>query len=451
MILTTNARIAVGTRPRIFDRRKAGAILKQSGLASLADYVYELDSDLYARAKNAEGQYSYLRYMTKVREMVETSFYQVLPDHRDPASLIVEQAEALQARPRSNATVIILNNTSLLGHVSVLLSMSSSLRDRFGEQGLYVVCLFYRKGYTEWSDRLESKGFVVHDLVSTQIADRLKEVNEVLRPSDCLWWGWPPGQWMGPLFCPASNHRSISFKYDFPLSRRFCSHHVGYGAAYASLITDEKPVLGFHQPVFIDSIPGFSAGFVSDQCQKRQAELLRYPLSQRPFIHIGTLARAEKIRQKQFLSAVIAAMLKDKRIVFHWTGRAVDQQIKQRFIESGLASRQRFHGWVKSVDYLPKLDIYLDTFPYGTGEAFVSAGYLGIPLVAMASPYESSFTHLFNAELTNEIVMPAHQQYITRILRLCSGEAQGLTTFQQSQAFEAIFNSPKMVDLPHQI
>jgi hypothetical protein len=441
----------VGTRSSIFDRRKAGAILKQSGLASLANYVYGFDSDLYARAKNAEGQYSYLKYMAKVREMVEASFYQVLPDHRDPASLIVEQAEALQGRPRSGATVIILNNTSLLGHVSVLLSMSTSLRDRFGEQGLYVVCLFHQKGYTEWSERVESKGFVVRDLVSTQIADRLKEVNEVLRPRDCLWWGWPPGQWMGPLFCPASNHRSISFKYDFPLSRRFCSHHVGYGAAYARGITDEQPVLGFHQSVFIDAIPGFSAVFVSDQCQKRQAELLTKPLSQRPIIHIGTLARTEKIRQKAFLSTVIEMMLIDKRIVFHWTGRAMDQQIKQSFVESGLASRQFFHAWVKSVDYLPKLDIYLDTFPYGTGEAFVSAGYLGIPLVAMASPYESSFTHLLNAELTNEIVMPARPQYIMRILSLCSGKSQGLTTLEQSQAFEVIFNSPEMVDLPHQI
>jgi hypothetical protein len=451
MILATNARIAVGTRPRIFDRRKAGAILKQSGLASLADYIYGFDSNLYSRAKSTEGQYSYIRYMTKVREMVETTFYDILPDHRHPASAMAGQAEARQARPCSDTTVIILNNTSLLGHVSVLLSMNTALIDRFGERGLYVVCLFHQKGYREWSERLKSKGFVVFDLVSTQIADRLCEVNEVLRPHDCLWWGWPPGQWMGPLFCPSSRHRSISFKYDFPLDRRFYSHHVGYGAAYASSIVDEKPVIGFHQPVFIDSIPGFSASFVADQCQRRQGELMKQPLTRRPIIHIGTLARAEKVLQKDFLAAVIEIMLKDKRIVFHWTGRAMDKQIKQRFADAGLAGRQLFHGWVKSVDYLPKLDIYLDTFPYGTGEAFVSAGYLGIPLVAMASPYESSFTHLLNVELANEITMQGYQQYIMRVLSLCSGEAQSLTTLQQSQAFEVIFNSAEMVDLPLQI
>mgnify|MGYP001367013414 CR=1 FL=1 len=55
---------------------------------------------------------------------------------------------------------------------------------------------------------------------------RFRELLNVYSPQQYIWWGWTPGQWIGPLIAPHSIHKSVSFKYDFPMSQRFDCHYI---------------------------------------------------------------------------------------------------------------------------------------------------------------------------------------------------------------------------------
>ena len=140
-------------------------------------------------------------------------------------------------------------------------------------------------------------------------------------------------------------------------------------------------------------------------------------------IHVGTLGRSEKIAQQPFLETLKEIMLNDSRIVFHWTGRENSKSINDFFAKYGLVSRTVFHGWVNPFDYLKQLDVYLDTFPFGTGETFVLAGLMGIPLVTMSSPYEANFTNLI-APLSGEfanLICTSAEEYCLKVSQLLAG------------------------------
>ena len=51
-----------------------------------------------------------------------------------------------------------------------------------------------------------------------------------------LWWGWPPGQWLGPLAFPDLNQVCVSFKYDYPSVPGFDAHFICYGDKYSNFI-----------------------------------------------------------------------------------------------------------------------------------------------------------------------------------------------------------------------
>ena len=78
------------------------------------------------------------------------------------------------------------------------------------------------------------------------------------------------GQWIGLLLSPNICHRSVTFKYDYPSSSRFTSHHIGYGDSYVKLISDSTCELyGFNQYFDANLVEGFSFKSCKDSAAKK--------------------------------------------------------------------------------------------------------------------------------------------------------------------------------------
>lgn len=114
-----------------------------------------------------------------------------------------------------------------------------------------------------------------------------------------------------------------------------------------------------------------------------QAE--RYRLQLGHEIVLGTVAREEKIAHPQYLETVATVLRELPQAVFIWTGKKERADIRNFFLETGLARQQRFVGWVEPDKFICLLDVFLETFPQG-GTMTALAMEHGVPVVAMNSP-----------------------------------------------------------------
>ena len=393
---------------------------KADSLRQLVKDLYFYDADLYQSIKHNEGQYSYLSYVKYIRKAIDCVFYKPLPW----SSNKITDSIITSTQKRSNDTCIILNNNSLLAHVTVLRSFSPFINNFASKGNVQVLALSKSPGDQEskWKSALHESKLSTFDSKITGFFNRFIEVESLLRPRQYIWWAWPPGQWMGPLLAPSAIHRSVSFKYDFPSAAYFDSHHIGYGETYARHINDSCPIFGFNQIFNADLIPGFSYHKAADHVSSLDQRNENQPLNTKSIINAGTLGRSEKIAQPSFLSAIKSILLGDQRVVFHWTGVDEREDIVKYFHESNLSDRVKFHGWVEPFHYLSNLDIYLDTFPYGTGETFVMSGLMGLPIVALYSPFEANFSNLLAEDSSSfSYLALSPDQYVDKALAICSG------------------------------
>ena len=409
--------------------------LQYTTLQSLIGDLYAFDVNRYSQLKKDEGQYAYFNYIERVQRAINSVFYKPLPGHLTSIASRIKSS----ASPRSADTCIVLNNNSLLGHVTVLRSIGFLLQKYSRKGRIYVISL--TKGPDDqvlsWKNSLSQANLQIFDLSKFNMADRFNEVDSLLKPRQYIWWGWPPGQWIGPLLARNAIHRSVSFKYDFPAAEYFHSHHIGYGEKYANNISSNCQIYGFTQHFAVDLIPSFSQEKkeISLQARSNSNKLL----ASKKVVHLGTLGRSEKIAQKPFLKAVKNILLSDKRVIFHWTGKEKSQPVLDYFNKYSLTKRNIFHGWVQPYDYLKQLDLYLDTFPFGTGETFVLAGLMGIPLVAMDSPFEANFTNLFtNTSEIPSFISSNVTDYCLKVKNLLLGSDQHCPQ-SISSSFEEIF------------
>lgn len=96
-------------------------------------------------------------------------------------------------------------------------------------------------------------------------------------------------------------------------------------------------------------------------------------------------ARLEKIKQADFLQAVIKILKEDKDAHFKWSGYSHDKELDLFFLENNLESRHSFVGW-KDADGLEEeiagSDLILSTFPLGLGTVECIAAENKIPIVS---------------------------------------------------------------------
>ena len=99
----------------------------------------------------------------------------------------------------------------------------------------------------------------------------------------------------------------------------------------------------------------------------------------------GTLAREEKINQPSFLAAVSEILRANPGVGYIWTGRTEHPGIWNHFRTTGVADRCHFVGWVDTRLYAAALDLFLESFPFGTGVIPYQALGAGVPLLSYFS------------------------------------------------------------------
>lgn len=119
----------------------------------------------------------------------------------------------------------------------------------------------------------------------------------------------------------------------------------------------------------------------------------RFPES----VLLGTLAREEKINSAPFLQAVADILLAHPQAGFLWTGRSEHPGIAGFWRDAGVAERCHFVGWVDTRLYAAALDIFLETFPFGSGVTSYQAFAAGVPLLSYLHPQTIFGTHYWHS------------------------------------------------------
>lgn len=119
----------------------------------------------------------------------------------------------------------------------------------------------------------------------------------------------------------------------------------------------------------------------------------RFPES----VLLGTLAREEKINSAPFLQAVADILLAHPQAGFLWTGRSEHPGIAGFFQAAGVGPRCHFVGWVDTKLYAAALDVFLETFPVGSGVTSYQAFAAGVPLLSYLHPQTIFGTHYWHS------------------------------------------------------
>ena len=81
----------------------------------------------------------------------------------------------------------------------------------------------------------------------------------------------------------------------------------------------------------------------------------------------GTLAREEKLNDPEYLNCIADILEANPQSGYIWTGRIHEPTIQAVFDQRGIAQRCHYIGWVNTKLYCQVLDIFLDSFPCGSG------------------------------------------------------------------------------------
>jgi predicted O-linked N-acetylglucosamine transferase (SPINDLY family) len=125
-----------------------------------------------------------------------------------------------------------------------------------------------------------------------------------------------------------------------------------------------------------------------------------------PGFLLGTLARPEKIASPPFLECVTRILQAHPQARYLWAGRDEHAGIAEFFRSRGVADRCHFVGWVDTRLYAAALDLFLESFPLGTGVVPYQALGAGTPLLSYFAPttvFGVSFWHEFPDEVPRDL------------------------------------------------
>ena len=96
---------------------------------------------------------------------------------------------------------------------------------------------------------------------------------------------------------------------------------------------------------------------------------------------LGTMGRAEKLKDPSFLNSVSEILKNNPNAIFMWTGQSEDSFIKSTFEQAGVGKQVEFIGWVDTKVFAHVFDIHLDSFPFGNGITALHSMAAGTPVV----------------------------------------------------------------------
>lgn len=102
---------------------------------------------------------------------------------------------------------------------------------------------------------------------------------------------------------------------------------------------------------------------------------------------LGTLARAEKIDNPEFIRTLARILHANPDAVYLWFGTSELDSVRKLMEQHQISDRCIFMGWVNNVaQYAKVLDVHLDSFPFCTGLAGLTTMSAGTANVGMETP-----------------------------------------------------------------
>ena len=92
---------------------------------------------------------------------------------------------------------------------------------------------------------------------------------------------------------------------------------------------------------------------------------------------LGTMGRLVKIDSDPYLETVAKIMIQNPRTVYLACGRGPVDNIMKKIKELGISDRFYFEGFVDPYTYSHVIDLYLDSFPFNSGESLNKFKYKG--------------------------------------------------------------------------
>ena len=346
--------------------------------------LYKIDTDLYQLCKNSDGQSSYRSYSKSLCEQLQQNHH-LLKRRRNVASSY--RSNYPNSKKKGNIAVI-LNNDFLMAHVTALAECLPELSNHLK---VWILVLNPKN-----LSRLETFLSKYVDNISIKNASTLQLLQHIISDNSIdsmLWWGWPPGQWLGPLAFSYLTQISVSFKYDYPSVPGFNAHFICYGDQYCNFIAGNDA----------DIFP-FRLGLIPDDISPIHTNSSHTSKKSRKQIIFGCVGREEKIAQRPFLEALSLILSRNSSYIFCWTGRSKRQDVVDFFNSKGLQHQNLFVGYQSDpMSFIGKLDVYLDSFPFGTGQMLLDALHLGIRSVSVTSPYECHFSSVIQEIFTDNV------------------------------------------------
>ena len=312
---------------------------------------------------------------------------------------------ALGARYRTNLdaskcdparVAFFLHAGHLLGHTQVLLRLLGGLKAHAGapwRPRIYVLTDFS----TEFVERARSLGVelvTIEQLLpggrGSPLLDRLAWLRKNLeeeRFAVCIWVSSPLWSSFALSMQLAPVQIFWALRYH-PVSSASIDGYLTWGAPgettrrYGNQGWQVVPM-----PLALDELPPSK--------EETQAVRRRFP---EPVL-LGTLAREEKINSAAYLRAVCDILVANPQAGFVWTGHRELPTISAFFRGAGVAERCHFAGWVDTKVFAAALDVFLETFPVGSGVTSLQAFAAGTPLISYLDA-ETIFGTYYWEELT---------------------------------------------------
>jgi hypothetical protein len=118
-----------------------------------------------------------------------------------------------------------------------------------------------------------------------------------------------------------------------------------------------------------------------DPKKEPEAEIIRAEFQEKFSLILGTLSREEKADNDRYLGVVSEILKVNPKVGFIYSGHAPRQNIHAYFEREGVNKQCIFVGWVDTKVYAQVLDIFLSTWPMGSGLTIFESLVAKKPLV----------------------------------------------------------------------
>lgn len=358
---------------QLFESHLLPAIAKSAQLG-ITEQVLELEMLAYSTiAKQTETEANYYRLFKAMEPHLE------LAGEKLKAAMppLPARAPNLQ-QPRVG---FFFHNASLLAHTEVILSALKGLPHI---QNGFTPIIYVQVSNNSAISQAFAKAFTDLGIEVYFIPDHIPPANRNLTASfialrhlmfqhtvDALVWVSLPC-YLAFASASAITPCMIWWSMRFPLQ---CFNYLSGRMGGGGLFEDTRVVDGqMWRSIFL------AYDNLVDETLRPQASAIRAQYSGK--LILGSIARSEKFMDTDFIRALSTILKRNPNAVFLWTGRDAYAPFVAALEKEDIAAQCHFIGWVDPKLYALVFDLYIDSFPSGSGLTAMNAMAASVPVVS---------------------------------------------------------------------